>query len=282
MIKTVGSSFTLCVVCCFMFGCADTATYLKSEPSANFKSGQMMPLPVRLQGLMQLNCTKTEEVYFRDESAKTRCIYMSAEFVDVKSDELARPVEPLQLGGPVENVPPEPSELNLVIDTLLSISDFNCSNFRHRAFANKAGLDSTKNLLQDLATAASAGTAPFSGPVASAFSGVNLLVGKGVDNFNATYFYDKTFQAMDAAIGAERAKARAYIDARRETPGYTLVRALSDIKAYDDACSIKSGLSRLVSLAESERTTSENKKSSVEAEKTDKMAKFNEEYGGKP
>ncbi len=146
------------------------------------------------------------------------------------------------------------------ITFLTTLSDMNCSNFLQRAFANKAGLDYSKSFISDMATGVSAGTAHANPAVSAALSVSNLVVGKGVDTFNATYYYDKTFQAMESAILAERLRIRTYIIAKQaksvdvKVPvQYDIMQALGDIRAYDDACSIKAGLGQLVALADNKK-----------------------------
>jgi hypothetical protein len=95
--------------------------------------------------------------------------------------------------------------------------------------------------------------------------GVNLVIGKSVESFNATYYFDKTFQAMEAAIVAERAQRRALILAKQEGENYSLPEAIGDVRGYDDACSIKAGLSHLLSVAEGNKNQKEEGKETVEA-----------------
>lgn len=93
---------------------------------------------------------------------------------------------------------------NMFISYLLNVSDQNCSTFLNRAFANKASFDTGKSMFQDIMTGSSAAIANASPPAAAGLSLGNLLVGKSVDNINATFYFDKTFQAMAAAIDVER------------------------------------------------------------------------------
>jgi hypothetical protein len=146
---------------------------------------------------------------------------------------------------------------------LLGVSDSNCSNFLDRAFANKAGLDISKSLASDMATGVSALTA-FNTPAISAGLGLtNLVVGKTVDNVNATFYFDKTFQAFEAAVITERTRIKSDIINRQasrpvsSTDGsavqYGLFEAMTDIRTYDDACSMRVGLSKLVETASAQK-----------------------------
>src|SRR5205085_3383507 len=65
-----------------------------------------------------------------------------------------------------------------------------------------------------------------------------------------TYYLEKTFQAVEAAILEQRLRQRSAILARRADllPKYSLLETISDVRGYDDACSLQRGLSRLVEV----------------------------------
>jgi len=231
---------------------------MRSQPVTHFPATQTVAVPTELQGLITLHCMKDQETSYVENGTATReCLYVSADasnitstLKDAKTDETVR---------------------DKAITFLTSLSDMNCSNFLHRAFANKAGLDFTKSFISDLATGVSAGTAHANPATSAALSVGNLIVGKGVESFNATYYYDKTFQALEAAVTAERTRIRTYILAKqvksKDTKNqvkYEVVQALSDIRAYDDACSIKAGLAQLVQLADNKKKEDANTKLQVE------------------
>lgn len=141
---------------------------------------------------------------------------------------------------------------NLYTSLLLNLSDKNCSTFLGRSFANKASFDATKNLTQDVLTGSSAAAATLSAPTAATLSVFNLMVGKGVDNVNGAFFYEKTFQALETAIRAEREVIRSDIQDMKtksyeDAPIYDVLAA---VRRYDDACSIRVGLSKLQDLAQ--------------------------------
>lgn len=242
-------------------GCADTAKFLRSQPSSHFPTNSFATMPNEHGELLKIHCTHAEDVkHVETDASSQQCLYISADIsksVFVSSD----------IGTTRD-----------ITKALISISDLNCSTFLHRAFANRAGLDAGKKFFQDVSTALSAGTASVSAPLSAALDVTNLVVGKGVDTFNTTYYLDKTFQAMEASILAERARHRAYLDAKLAESNYSIRDAISDVRAYDDACSFKAGLYRLVNTAEKEKTNSEKSKLTVEAASSNKMTTFNNEF----
>jgi hypothetical protein len=236
-------------------GCASTSHYLRVTPTTHFSKSRGLQLPPSVSEFLTLHCLrwegiedddKTREVAKESNSANNQCMYLSADVTLLDSRDL------------------QIQERNKIVRALITISDMNCSTFLHRAFANRAGLDYGKKFFQDLTTAISAGTASVSAPLSAAIDVANLVVGKGIDTFNATYYFDKSFQAMEAAIVAERAQRRAYITARLAKPDYLISDALGDIRVYDDACSFRAGLASLNNVAEAKKTDAEKGKASVE------------------
>ncbi|GJI97253.1 hypothetical protein RugamoR57_39710 [Duganella caerulea] len=245
-------------MCLFMSGCAGTAEYLRSQPVTHFPSAATIALPTQLNGLVTLHCMKDQAADYADGSgsATKECLYVSAD-----ASQLTKTLLPADATGTRDTA----------ISFLISLSELNCSNFLQRAFANKAGLDFTKSFIGDMATGVSAGTA-FKNPQVSAVLSVsNLVVGKGVESFNSAYYFDKTFQALESAIVAQRTRVKIYITAKQaqsNTPGaavkYDMSQALADIRLYDDACSIKAGLSQLIQLADAQKQTDQANKIAVE------------------
>jgi hypothetical protein len=86
--------------------------------------------------------------------------------------------------------PPAPrtaEERDQVIDYLRFIADRNRQNFMSRAFANRSGLEASRNVTKDLATGLAAGTA-YALPGASVgFGFAHLFSGTVTDNLNSTY-----------------------------------------------------------------------------------------------
>jgi hypothetical protein len=242
-----------------MAGCANTAEYMRSRPSTYFQvdpqgertaeaprtdgAAVAAPVPDRLPQV-SLRCTQAQDLAIKTPDGKNQqeCLYVSADVTTLVS------------------TPGTPEQTEEAIDFLIGVSDMNCSNYLHRVFANKAGMDFTDNLVANLTTSAATATAHIDPTVSAALGVANLVVGNSMDAFNSTYFMDKTFQALEAAINAERQRIKAIIIAKRATANsqsvtrrYGLVQALSDLRAYDDACSFKAGLNALVSIAESEQ-----------------------------
>lgn len=176
-------------------GCSNTASYLRSQPVIFFPNTPTnIKTPLGLD--ITLNCITPEESTSKT-SPPNQCRYLSTDLSQLPADFNSD------------------TSSHKVISFLLSISDFNCSNFLNRAFANKAGMDFSKNMLSNLATGVSAGTV-FVNPSLSAILNVsNLVATSGVESFNATYYYDKTFQAMETAIISERLDIRTYIMAKK-------------------------------------------------------------------
>lgn len=235
-------------------GCAGTAEYLRSEPVTHFQVTEKMPVPEQLEKLITLHCMKSPDTGQDSPSHGKECLYLSADISKLAS---AAPDNQLR---------------DQALAYLMGLSDMNCSNFLHRAFANKAGLDFTKSFISDLATGVSAGTVYANPAISAGLSVGNLVVGKGVETFNAVYYYDKTFQAMESAIAAERLRVKGYIIARQaksngtELPvlHYEILAALSDIRVYDDACSIKAGLAKLVQVADDQKAEEVKNNQNVE------------------
>ena len=236
-------------------GCAGTSRYLRSEPVTYFSGQQEIALPNTTSPYIRVHCVDDFAVSHEQPSFKPtngpvgrECSYVSAE------------VNPFI-------APTKPDDVRALIHTLIYYSDLNCSNFLHRAFANRSALDFSKSLTQDIATGASAVTA-FSTPAASAIlSGANLIVGKGVSDFDITYYLDKTFQAMQDAIAGERAKRLALIVAQTDgNEMASLAQLLSLIRSYDDACSIRDGLDQLATVAQKSNEVSQRGKAAVVAD----------------
>jgi uncharacterized protein YfcZ (UPF0381/DUF406 family) len=236
--------------------CGGTETFLRSQPATHIPSGSAITVDSSIKDFLKIHCLQSSSIKYTDTgSTGAECLYISA---DVSALAGATLTPELRLS---------------VVDTLLSISDLNCSTFLHRAFANRAGLDYTKTLLQDLATAASAGTAFVSAPVSAGLSGTNLVLGKGIDTFNSTYYQQQTFQAMESAIDSARQIVLATINthesAKKEgttESSFTTAQALADIRDYDDACSFKNGLAKLNEIATNAKTNATTVKNKVQAE----------------
>lgn len=253
MKRTLLCASALC--CVLLAGCGSTAEKLRSQPTVHLVASPenaVIPMPSKLEPYVKLRCMALQDAWEKPPGPRStqECLYVAAEapYLAVAPDDLR----------------------DVSISFLVGLSDMNCSNFLHRAFANKAGLDFTKSFSSDLATGLSAGTAHVNPAVSAALSIGNLLIGKGVESFNATYYYEKTFQALKAVISANRQEIRRQIFARQDrarttpTVPYSMTEAIADLREYDDACSIMSGLDRLVQVANNEQASEAQKKRSVE------------------
>ncbi len=152
------------------------------------------------------------------------------------------------------------SRRNAYVSFLMNIADQNCEAFLNRTYAGKAVADISKSTTSDIFTGLTAATASASAPAAVSLGMANLVVGKTVDNVNATFFLDKSFQALQSAIYLERSAVRTSIDqSRYDAQGaaasydrYTIYDALSDLGRYSAACSFRSGVGRLAQIAGNE------------------------------
>lgn len=236
-----------------VLGCANSAQMLRSRPVTHYPSSNtQLSTPGGLSGLLSLRCVKGDE----ESSSETTSEYHECTYVSADISGLVD-----QMGDPQVE-----AKRNTLVSLLTSISDMNCSTFLHRAFANRAGADFTKSFVTDIATGASAVTAFSSAAASSVLSVSNLVVGKGIDSFNSTYYFEKSFQAMESAITAERALIKTEMIAKQAdvTGSYTIAHALSDIRRYDDACSIRAGLSKLVEISDDSNRRAQEKKTDVE------------------
>ncbi len=231
-------------------GCANVAEKLRSQPVAHYPAGDSTGYVGdigKTEAKIRFFCMEasgdSEGAKDSRGQAAQSCSYASAAYTDIVNFRSSDPVE-----------------VDRALDSLVSMSDLNCSNYMHRVFSNRALTDFSGTLSEDLLTSAASATAHIEPTAAAALGVANLVVGKSMDAFHSTYFLDKTFQALEAAINGERQRILATIIAKRAkakaTPAafaYGPVEALSDLRAYDDACSFKAGLNVLVSLAESEK-----------------------------
>jgi hypothetical protein len=246
---------SLCILGAFVTGCANTAQYLRSQPLTYYNESTTTSIVLTDPDLKQLFEVKCMKVQSRDflttpDQQSAQCLYIAVNGANATyvKDSASSPSSPATR-----------AVRDKAIAYLIGISDFNCTNYLDRAFANKAGLDISKSFTSDIATGISAITAFNTPAVSAALSLANLVVGKTVDNINATYYFDKTFQAFEAAVLAERARIRSDILARQANRPieskefspvqYGLFEALADIKQYDDACSMRVGLSKLIEAA---------------------------------
>ncbi len=220
--------------------CAASNAALRSQPAGFFT---VTDYPVKigdLDGKVTLRCAKVAVTKYQDSTA--------TKHPNLECDSLSADLTGLTTLSDQQQT----SVSKDVINLLLAISDYNCSNFLSRSFSTRSTLDFASKLIADLATGASAGTVAVSPGVSAGFSGLNLLVGKTDSEFNSVYYTNQTFTAMEKAIAAERTKRKTDIIARRDGQSYLVTDAISDSRYYDDACSLKAGLDSLNTAAENE------------------------------
>lgn len=251
------------VVGALLTGCADSSKWLETEPAAHFSASGPLEVPDQLKNYIVLHCLQTEPVTYAEKGEDAvgqarpkehECMYVGVEVNKLFAAQL-------DTDGP-----------NALIATLLSVSDMNCSNFMNRVFAARSSSDFTKGFLQDLTTAFAAGAAPFSGSAAAGLNGVNLVVGKGFQNLESTYYANQAFEAIEAAIISERSDRRSVILVKQDNNdltgskhvAYPVEAILADVRAYDDACSIRGGLARLANIANQAKDSDVSKNKKVE------------------
>lgn len=232
--------WVLAAVGCFMVsGCVNTAQSLRSRPVSYVEAKGEPVAPGAVARLIKLRCVKEESASYAHGGTDFReCLYVTAD------------ANALWMG---ETTTKLSEEGKLAVDYLLSLSEMNCSNFMHRAFAIRSSADFTSSLLRDLTAGGSAAAAHSQPALSAGLSFANLFVGSSVKSFSANYYFDKTFDALKSTIDADRLRMKREImqklHAQDPTPPYSMASALSDVRAYDDSCSFMSGLTSLTQLA---------------------------------
>jgi hypothetical protein len=245
--------------------CASSDASLRSQPASHFAVPDFIPMAGPLKTYVTLKCARIGDTKYAALTAKSstqpECGYVSADVTQLVN---ALPQSE------------EKSELrDSVLDLLLGISDYNCSNFMGRAYAVRSTFDVLSKVIGDIATAVSAGTVSVAPAVSGGLDGLNLVVGKSNSDFDSEFYANKTFEALESAIAAERTKRKTRILASRIQPGYSLMDALSDARFYDDACSIRIGLQSLGDLAQKEANKQKTNNLKAKA-KTTPEARMNE------
>jgi len=190
---------------------------------------------------------------------KLRCTQFSSEKYDDTSDRLClyQTVE-LKI-SPFASV--DKVTRNQLGDFLIEIANRNCKNFIARAFAHRAGLDTSRNILKDVATGLAAGTAKTNPAISVGLGVANLFTGSVVDNINATYYLRESFPGMKAAIEASRTRQLTMIYERRSAPvDYPLWASLTDIGRYADLCSVDAAISEITESLNARKKEEETKK----------------------
>lgn len=238
------SGVKLTALAVLLSGCGSTATYLAPQQTVYYKDkdqGSITLTDTDLNSLFELKCMKNMPqgpLTHGESKEASQCLYIAVDAAKATSSTATtRTVR------------------DKAIAYLLNVSETNCANFLDRAFANKAGMDVTKGLAEDVATGIGTVTA-FNTPAVTAALGItNLVVGKTVDNVTSTFYFNQTFQAFEAAVITERARIKSEIiskQAQRPVVStdtavqYTLFDAMADIRQYDAACSMRVGLAKLI------------------------------------
>lgn len=226
-------------------GCANTDKVLRPEHTTYIPQTSVIQT-VKVGGApLQMQCLEWDGNK-STQSNDTQCLYHSIDEQHV-----------FDTFGAIESDNIAAVRRDAFTSFLMNISEKNCSTFLGRAFANKSSFDTGKGVFQDILTGSSAAAANAAPQAAAGLGLTNLLIGKSVDNINATFYFEKTFQALAAAIKVMRDDVKATeITPNRARPysEYTIYDALAGVRKYDDACSIRLGLAKLQALAnESER-----------------------------
>ncbi len=238
--------------------CAASNAALRSQP-AGFFSVKDYPVTLgELKGKVTLRCAKVAGTKYKDSSQPSQAGDSSQVPSNLECDSVSA-----DLSGLSDVKQDDHDTAKEVINLLVAISDFNCSNFLNRAFSTRSALDFTSKLVADLAAGASAGTASVAPAVSAGMSGLNLVVGKTDAEYASIYYADKTFDALEKAIAAERTKRMTDIISRRDGDDYLVTTALSDSRYYDDACSIRAGLESLNAAAEKESSNQQDAQKEV-------------------
>jgi len=231
-------------------GCASTSVYLGADPGMHVAPRDVIPIDPDLNGLVRVvpidmhGRVRTDQ--FRGEPSG-RSLYLSVDIGGL-------------VAQPALGVTPGPDfnerlreRRNKIIDVLLIVADHNAETYLSRAFANRAALNSGRNVLRDVSLGATSGLAAVGSPAASAIGLAGLVLGAGVDEMNNSLYLGETFQAMELVIRSERQAMRKRIRERALLTyhEYPMADVLADVRRYSEACSVRFGLARLREAAES-------------------------------
>jgi hypothetical protein len=145
-----------------------------------------------------------------------------------------------------------------------------------RAFANRSGLEASRNVTKDLATGLAAGTAYALPAVSVGFGFANLFGGTITDNINGTYYAKETFSALKSAITTVRERQlEAIVKKRRDKNGkpseladYPFWEAVADVDEYAHLCSFDAAVAELTSHAATDQTTATKNRMTAEVRST--------------
>ena len=245
-----------------LMGCGETAPLLRTKWASQFpvgEKGKTLPIADEFADAgVNARCVEGSSNWYGPSFSSKECLYVAVDVASVKPDLL-------------------PKQRDQVIGLLLVVSDYNCSNWTSRSFANKTGLNAFKRLFGNATASGSAISAFSVPPVAIGLSIANLIATNAVDSLNQDYFYQQTFEAITKAISAERTKLRALITAKEATPSYTILEGLQDVRDYDGACSLERGVAILAeTTGKTENKADIGKQKVDEAQPAAKLKAFND------
>lgn len=250
-------------------GCSSIEKNLRSKHAFHVlvKDKEGISVDPEVKKLIAIRCISTSEtVGFGDlESKENICTYLS---VDAKN----------LIGHPdlMQTTIAKKKEMrNKITKLLVHVSDYNCSAFLGRVFANKAFRDIGTSTSKDILTGISAGTVTASPDLSAGLGVINLVTGSAVNNINKELFVNKSFSAMQKVIEAKRINMKkTQLEAiySKSYDNASIYESLSLVRKYNDSCSIKDGLSELESIASKQL---EKAKDSPESENENPAAAAN-------
>lgn len=264
--------------------CANNDVYLRPERTTYMKLSEEPSTTVQVAGApVELTCLDwkgnraTRPVVLSSslttETSDIQCLYVSVELKEVANrfpgtdmtTAASGRVKVASAGATLLTPVDEPDLMrlrNIYYSFLRNIADQNCQTFLGRSFANKASIETARSTFQDLLTGSSAAVATAAPPAAAGLSLVNLFAGKTIDNINSTFYYEKTFQAMAGAIAIERERIKREMDSHKEHAydTYTIFDLINDLRRYDDACSVRVGVTKLQELAQEKQKEQRDEK----------------------
>ncbi|MDG9929384.1 MULTISPECIES: hypothetical protein [unclassified Pseudomonas] len=253
-----------------LLGCASSAEQMRAEPVWVFQKGEHVKSspPGAGPGINLICHTEADRrgslgkvwawLSAADSNAEeSNCLYVNVELKNL----LQYAAVDVRSGGAHD---PDKESARKVIHTLLSVSDYNCQNFLNRALALRSSSEFSAGLVGNISSGLSAATAAGDPGVSSALSVSSILLNAGSDQFNKTYYLNKTFDLFGKAIETSRKERRKEIVARLEpvvpapssttvtntgqakptvpSGPYIFMEALADVQEYSGLCSFRKGL----------------------------------------
>ncbi len=149
---------------------------------------------------------------------------------------------------------------NDILEVLVLVSDLNSETYLSRAFAVDLTVRGIRGVINRTFTAAQTATSLISPETTAVLGLSNLLIGGIGDEYNSLAYANKTYDALRAAIEAERVRIKS--DIKKSTvesyAEYSIQDALADIVRLSEASSIRMGVARLLEIAEKEQKAAVN------------------------